>query len=462
MALRTEVAKPTVMRPREAGWPLLFPLVVCAVGCGDNAESPLATGAVAVENEDQTSAALPSLAMNERGTASVVWTQSDATNFEIWSNQYTPGTGWGVAEPIAGSSGLSPGGPQVAIDRDGNAVAVWDMSDGTRRGVWASSFAPDVGWTAAERLENAEAGDTSAPRLGMDGAGNVLATWSATSGTKTSIWVNQFEPGTGWQTAELIASSEAEALHASCIAVNASGDAELVYIASEGIARSAIFGARFTPETGWGEPTLIDSVDYGGGSPAVFSEPQVALAEDGTAHLLWITVSHPITDLKYAITSVDGEWGTPEFPSSDSGVQGAAQGALFLSSAGEALAAWTPSPFLNAVGGVLSRHYAVPAGWSATTLAQAEGSSSPRTPDLGGNAAGLFAAAWSRGDSESTVWLNHYDADSGWRTARNVAKVSRSDPMPRVAVDAAGNTLLVWLTGDEKHGDLVSQMFPAE
>jgi len=50
----------------------------------------------------------------------------------IWANRFTPAAGWGVAEPIETDNAGDAFEPQVALDPNGDAMAVWEQSDGTR------------------------------------------------------------------------------------------------------------------------------------------------------------------------------------------------------------------------------------------------------------------------------------------------------------------------------------------
>ena len=58
---------------------------------------------------------------------------------DIWANRFTPAAGWGVAELIE-TGAYTAAFPQVAVDPDGNAVAVWEQSDGIRSNIWANRF----------------------------------------------------------------------------------------------------------------------------------------------------------------------------------------------------------------------------------------------------------------------------------------------------------------------------------
>lgn len=58
----------------------------------------------------------------------------------IWANRYTAGTGWGTAALIETDNAGNAYSPQIACDTAGNALAVWDQSDGTRLNIWANRF----------------------------------------------------------------------------------------------------------------------------------------------------------------------------------------------------------------------------------------------------------------------------------------------------------------------------------
>lgn len=47
---------------------------------------------------------------------------------------------WGTAALIETNNAGSAYVPQIAMEGNGNAIAVWEQSDGTRIGIWASSY----------------------------------------------------------------------------------------------------------------------------------------------------------------------------------------------------------------------------------------------------------------------------------------------------------------------------------
>jgi len=76
--------------------------------------------------------------MDGSGNTTVVWTQAGS----IWTNRYTAGVGWGAAISIS-IGGTSVTEPQIVVDSNGDAVAVWQQLDGTQN-IWANHYL--AGW----------------------------------------------------------------------------------------------------------------------------------------------------------------------------------------------------------------------------------------------------------------------------------------------------------------------------
>ena len=124
-----------------------------------------------------------------------------AGGFPFMPAAAAPGFGWGTAELIETEAGDTFAyAPQVAVDPQGNAIAVWMQDDG--RGpfnILANRFVPGVGWGTAELIET-DAGDAGLPRVALDSQGNAIAVWHQ-GGIRDNIWANRFVPGVGWGTA---------------------------------------------------------------------------------------------------------------------------------------------------------------------------------------------------------------------------------------------------------------------
>ena len=228
------------------------------------------------------------IAFDASSNAMVVWSQSDNANpFNIWANRYTPGSGWGTAELIESDNTGSASGVEIAFDPRGNALAVWQQSDGNNRlSLYANRYTPGGGWGTAALIETNE-GDASHPKIALDASGNALVVWTQSEGSRFSrtdrsnIWTNRYTPGDGWGTAKLIDANNARLAIGAKIAMNASGNAMAVWFQTDS-PHSNIWANRYTPGSGWGTPEVIETDNAGDAS-----NPQIAMDADGSVLAVW-------------------------------------------------------------------------------------------------------------------------------------------------------------------------------
>jgi uncharacterized protein YheU (UPF0270 family) len=232
-------------------------------------------GAQLIEFDDVGSALFPQVAMNAEGTAVAVWHQGE----NIWSNRYTPSTGtWDGAEPIDQGGGNSALHPQVAIDAEGNAVAVWHEYDGTRFNIRSNRYQANR-WGTAEPIETDNDGNAKFPQVAMDAEGNAVAVWHQFDGTRDSIWFSRYQANR-WGTAEPIETDDDGNAKFPQVAVDAQGNAVVVWERSHGTSVD-IWSNRYTPGGGWRSPERIEANK--GGS----LKPKVAVDAEGNAVAVW-------------------------------------------------------------------------------------------------------------------------------------------------------------------------------
>lgn len=275
------------------------------------------------------------LAVNPDGDAVAVWEQDQARD-DIWSNRYTPGSGWGTPELIAANADVTDDAPnpRVAINANGNAIVLWDagrrdVGSFLRPAVGYSEYTPGVGWGVPELIMNssdpqvgADASDDtflavwvgqvsssfdarsnrytpgvgwgtlevismlgwpvdSGPRVTVEPNGNAIAVWSQFAGSPTrteqSVWSNRFTPGVGWGSAERFGIEDVA--HELRVAMAPSGEAIVVW---QGYGYPAsVWSNRHTPGVGWGTTELIDN------APGPAHEPRVAVDPTGNATAVW-------------------------------------------------------------------------------------------------------------------------------------------------------------------------------
>ncbi|MEQ1684531.1 MAG: Ig-like domain-containing protein [Burkholderiaceae bacterium] len=182
----------------------------------------------------------PRLAMNTAGLAVMAWHQIDG----LYAAMYSPLTGWRAPEKIATQALEDPDLQlELGIDDAGNALATWkaDGSAGFESSVWRVASSQ---WSAPALVpgSNPPASVPFQARLVMGASGGAALAWTRfrltgpapTSGTHellASKWVSGEGPGTGWQAPELMLASPS--LPELAIAGNAVGDAAVAWIVSE-------------------------------------------------------------------------------------------------------------------------------------------------------------------------------------------------------------------------------------
>jgi hypothetical protein len=147
-----------------------------------------------IETDDAGSAFFPQIAMDAAGNALAVWRQTtNGTNDDIWANRYVAGSGWQSAQLIETDNAGHAYTPQIVMDGAGNALAVWHQSDGTRYNIWSNRYVAGSGWQSAQLIETDNTGNAGSPQIAMDDAGNALAVWWQSDGRRESIWSNRFD-----------------------------------------------------------------------------------------------------------------------------------------------------------------------------------------------------------------------------------------------------------------------------
>lgn len=198
--------------------------------------------AVLIETDDG-QAINPQVAMSATGDAVVVWRFSGASGDSIRANRYIVGKGWGDHVSIGTTSSFAAGA-RIAIDANGNAIAVWQQQDGQRQDILANRYVSATGWGEPALLNTGDAGNARAPQLAFDPRGNALVVWEQHDGTRMNIWARRYVAGSAWLTPTLIEGDDAGDADAPQIGLDASGNAIAVWRQEDG-QRFNIWANRF-------------------------------------------------------------------------------------------------------------------------------------------------------------------------------------------------------------------------
>jgi uncharacterized protein YpmB len=207
---------------------------------------------------DGSSAYYPNVAMGNNGNAIIVWHQSNGTNEQIFKSEYRGGV-WD--HPSSLSDYISPNGqdaynPQVAMDNNGNAIIVWYQHDESNIYQIFKSEYRDGLWHYPSSLSDHISPDGQHawyPQVAMDSNGNAIIVWYQSDGTNLQIFKSEYREG-AWHNSASLSSN--------------TSTARQQLVAKEGVT------------------IIFDSVIISpNGQDATF--PQVAMDNKGNAIIVW-------------------------------------------------------------------------------------------------------------------------------------------------------------------------------
>lgn len=286
----------------------------------------------------------PDVAIDNNGHAVAVWRGHDGTNYRIYASEYD-GSSWSVREPISLSGVDAAIYPHVAMNADGAAIAVWGQSDGSQVSVWANRFRVGQGWAGAKFIEVQTTGDADAPEVAVDAQGNAICVFRLTldATCQRSLWTNRYDAGVG----------------------------------------------------SWGTATELDA-------GPIFDAPstdfQLTMAPGGDAFLIWRQNAGPPHDiLGKRYDAASGSWLATQPVENDAGDARYARASM--DDDGNVIAVWTQDDITAY--SVRSRRYVAGVGWSDAVTVES-GSVDAFIPTVATDPSGNAVCVWRDGTSGAT------------------------------------------------------------
>jgi hypothetical protein len=431
----------------KARWSLLMIVILAiATGCGgggDSGSTPAPTvapnwgTAVLIESDNTGDAAYPQIAIDTTGNAIAVWEQFDGSRYNIKANRYVLNVGWGTPVTIESGSGDARN-PRIAMDPNGNAIAVWEQFNGTRYSIFANRYTAGGSWGSAVAIDASSTGTSANPQIAMDSNGNAFAVWEQYDAamTRDSIRANRYAvSGSAWGTEATIDSGGTGNTGASAnprVVVGSGGGAIAVWEQSAGglsNIRANVYAG------GWGTAELIETDNTGN---AYF--PKVAVDSSGNAIAVW----EQFNGTRYSIRAnrYSGSWGVAEVidagGSGNAGASGNAQ--VAMEPGGSAIAVWEQSD--GSLISIRANRYS--GGWGVAQLIETSGAGDAALPDVAMDGSGNAVAVWEQFDgSLNNILANRY---SGAWIAAGLIETGNAGlaANARVAVNAGGRAVAVW------------------
>jgi hypothetical protein len=168
----------------------------------------------------------PNLAINPAGDAIAAWNRYDGTNFIIQAAVRPADSGVWQSPTDLSAAGSSSFQSQVAIDPQGDAIAVW-LNNGTYAIVQAAVRPAGDTWRTPTDLsaDNESADD---PHVAFDAHGNATAVWTRNNGVSDIAQAVSRPAGGGWQTPFDLSANGADALNPQ-VAVDPQGNATAIW-----------------------------------------------------------------------------------------------------------------------------------------------------------------------------------------------------------------------------------------
>jgi hypothetical protein len=226
--------------------------------------------------------------------AVAVWTQTVGPTLGVWSNRFIQGVGWEVdllENPVPTKIDTSTNGarrPELAMNAEGDALAVWEQNILGDQAIWASQFVPGAtgsGWEMPILISGVNNVDQENPQVAISPGGNGLALYS--TGQTTLSSVRFLQDSGGWAFPKSVSGNARNAK----IAIDAKSNGLAVWERDTGARNSIIanrwFGAGFGNTVGgiafsWGTEQVID----GDGGLGSFS-PQIGVDAERRALSIW-------------------------------------------------------------------------------------------------------------------------------------------------------------------------------
>lgn len=217
----------------------------------------------------------PKVALDQQGNAVAVWVNPDT--LAIQSAIKPLSSNW--SKPIVLSANQLPiDQPQIGIDPFGNATAVWSRNDGSNYTIQASTKLYTGQWMPPVNLSSAGQ-DAFAPQIAVDNSGTVVAIWYRSNGSTTVIETASMPLGGQWSTVSDLSDPSQDASDPQ-IKIAANGDAIAAWKISNG--QNFVIQAVQKPyKSTWQIPVTLSQP----GQDAV--NPQLAVDSYGNGIALW-------------------------------------------------------------------------------------------------------------------------------------------------------------------------------
>lgn len=390
------------------------------------------------------------VAMDAEGNALAIWCRhSEDYQGSVWVRRFAGARGWGAATRIDAMVGTGVSRPSVAVNEAGQAIAVWSNydDDASRWRVWAATFDSSKGWAQPALIDGSAWNPSVA--LNNQGRATVVLTRYEYDTWETSIWASSYEPDTGWVSATRLDDEPSvpvdpdqfvEGVNYPRVSMNDGGDVVAVWIDGRTSSWGHLATSRYTPGTGWAPATFVDS------PASQYIAPHLAMDDAGRAVAVSVGSRANSSDSTGGwSTVVHGDESTSFAPN------------VAMAKNGRAVVVWKQT--LGDRKYLRASHFSPDEGWDAPqTVGESDDNTSSYYDWTGSDVTirenGESLVVWHRERGQYSaelelprfsVWANRFEPEAGWGTPTPLAAYEDADAYaPRLATDSQGRAIATW------------------
>jgi Divergent InlB B-repeat domain len=388
------------------------------------------------------------VAVNGGGDAMAIWEQSDGTpngsTLKIFSRRYQAGVGWQPAVVVPGltQTSFSRGIVAGKLLMDNAGVATWIRPDmETRRN------SPSTGWGAAFSPPNLRFSQNLTSAV-MDANGNIGVLRSG-----SDVENNALPAGGTWGTWALVDNGGSAVSERAQVALSSNGTALAVWRESNpGDSNYSMKAARYTPAGGWAAPESLETLF----TNVTNATPAVAIDAQGNGIAMWQQGSN--NTLHYNIYRAGSGWqGAVEVVGQSNGL-GSASIQLAMTPDGRALAVWTGGGSFSTLS---SMQYNPATGWTTPVIVDEYNVNRRMQMDNNGQAVMVYSPRFVAPSVNFDLVSRRLTLGGQW-SGPTVIETGAGDLRdPFFAMNQTGQGVVIWTQNDVANSSVRNSLWSA-
>jgi hypothetical protein len=241
----------------------------------------------------------PKVVLNDNGEGVIVWAQSDSNSMQVFRSERR-GAAW--SDPTDINDNISPDGqpvmePQIALSEGGDAVIVWAQPDGSNSQIFRSEYRNGTWTDPADLSDSISPNGTLAqtPQVRMSNNGEAVILWDQSDGANLQLFRSEYRNGAWIESATLTDnfSPDSFPVFDSQLDMNAGGETVIVWRQSDSSFQQ-VFRSEYR-NGAWTDPTSLSDNISPNGSNA--DSPLVGLGDNSDTVIVWRQIAGAINQI---------------------------------------------------------------------------------------------------------------------------------------------------------------------